>query len=347
LLTKQDLLNSEISLCFDDILLVPHYSDLESRTEPDVSTKLGHLTLSLPIVSAPMDTITRSQMLIAMSSNGGLGILTRFIKLPDLLPEGVIDEESLQIWEIKTAKSLSSERIGCAIGIRNNPQEHAKKLLEYGCDVICIDVAHGDHKKVYESIEQVSKLKNNFTFSLMAGNICTREATRRYINAGVDITRTGIGPGACCTTRRVTGFGIPQLTAILQCADEAKGRTAILADGGIRETGDIIKSLWAGADACMTGYMLAGTSSTPDIGSEKMYRGMSSRTVHQRKDVAAEGIDIRFYYNGDTGMKLKEYKQGIQSGLAMAGASNIEELRKSEFTRVSVFTMKESNPVTF
>ncbi len=331
-----DLLNSETSLCFDDILLTPCYSELESRSIPDISMELGHIKLDAPILSSPMDSITGAEMLIAMAQSGGLGILSRFFRIED--------EVGYQLECIKPAIE-QGYNVGCAIGIKNNPKEHAHRLLDAGCSIICLDAAHGDHKKMYEAINQLCSLKHNYHFSIMAGNVCTRAATTRFVDAGVDIIKVGIGPGAACTTRRVTGFGMPQLTAVLQCADEANGRSYIIADGGLRHTGDMMKALWAGADACMTGYMLAGTSATPDIDGNKSYRGMSSRSAHQRTDIAAEGIDIKVHYQGKTQRRLEEYTHGLQSGLAMAGARNIAELREAEFVKVSVFTMEESNPV--
>lgn len=336
--SQSDLLASDISLCFDDILLIPEFSDLESRTVPSTQTQLGHLMFDAPIVSSPMDSITGLEMLVEMSKAGGLGILTRFINDPN--------EKTKQCDIIRKAYDAGARRVGCAIGIKNNVFEHAACLVDEGCNVICLDIAHGNHAKMYEAIEAVCKVKNHVNFSLMAGNVCTPEAALRFAEAGVDIIKVGIGPGAACTTRRVTGFGMPQLTAILRCASAcANTKVQILADGGFRTTGDMIKALWAGADACMIGYMLAGTSATPDIDNGKSYRGMSSRTVHQRRDVAAEGVDMKVHYQGKTSVKLEEYKQGLKSGLAMAGARNIEALRHALCTQVSVFTMKESEPV--
>jgi len=336
--TRYDLLKSDTSLCFDDILLVPQYSELDSRSDAKIQTRLGHLELGAPIVSAPMDSITGLDMLVEMDKAGGLGILTRFI--------GSAHEQTQQIQIIREAKARGAKQVGCAIGIKNGVAEHAKKLLDEGCDVICLDIAHGDHKKMYAAIQQVAELKIDFySFSLMAGNVCTPEATTKFFEHGVDIVKVGIGPGAACTTRKVTGAGMPQLTAILHCAEAAKGKGHVLADGGLRTTGDMIKALWAGADACMSGYMLAGTSATPDIDNNKMYRGMSSRTVHQRRDVAAEGVDMKVHYNGKTSVKLEDYKQGLRSGLAMEGAADLDALRTAKCTKVSVFTMKESEPV--
>lgn len=335
--SQNHLLEFDELLCFDDILLLPKYSTLASRTDPDISVKLGHLDLKTPILSAPMDSITKSEMLVAMSNAGGLGILTRFINTPN--------ETSLQCSEISRAKENGAKHIGCAIGIKNGVSESANALLDVGCDVICLDVAHGDHTKMYDAINQLQKLKNKHTFSIMSGNICTPEAAKRFYNSGVDICKVGIGPGAVCTTRRITGCGCPQLAAILSCQSVISQKMSIVADGGLRTSGDMVKALWAGANACMVGYMLAGTSATPDIHGEKMYRGMSSRTVHQRSDVAAEGVEIKMAYGGKTDEKLVEFIQGIRSGLAMTGAKNIDSLRDAKAVRVTSQTKRESDPI--
>ena len=351
------------SLCFDDILLVPQYSTLESRKQPNISTTLGHLTFPLPIVSAPMDSITGPEMLIKMAEAGGLGILTRFLddqqlKLLcgfhglDVIAESLLHVKLIhdarlhldhlaEYWPDKPSDKLS---VGCAIGVKNGVEEHSNVVLDAGCDVICLDVAHGDHKKMYEAIERVVKLKDKYEFSLMAGNVCTAEATIRFADAGVDIVKVGIGPGAACTTRRVTGFGMPQLSAILHCS-QACPDVDIIADGGLRTTGDMVKALWAGADACMVGFMLAGTDACPDIDGGKKYRGMASRAVSGRKDIAPEGIDVPMEYKGKTEDKLLDYEQGLKSGLAMGGAETIRDLRKVKCVRAGPLALTESNPV--
>lgn len=337
--SQHELSQSDICLCFDDILLLPQFSDLESRNEPNLSTRIGHITLQTPILSAPMDSVTRADMLVAMSNAGGLGVLTRFI--------GHDNETDLQIQELELAKKNGAKFMACAIGIKNPSIENsAAAILETGCDIICLDVAHGDHVKMYSAIEKVSQLKKHYKFSIMAGNVCTKDAATRFANAGVDCAKVGIGPGASCSTRRVTGSGAPQLSAILECAEACKGTScSIIADGGLRNTGDMVKALWAGASTVMSGFMLAGSSATPDFGHEKMYRGMSSRTVHRRSDVAAEGIEMKMHYRGKTESILLEYALGLKSGYAMQGARNVEQLRKATCVRTSPLSMKESDPV--
>lgn len=341
-------------LCFDDILLTPQYSELESRNDPDISVIIGNVPLQIPVVSSPMDSITGLDMLIQMAESGGLGILTRFIDKAYLIKMAAAFgtncvESCLHVRIIREAKKkLGDKPIGCAIGIREGVKEHTQAVLDAGCDIICLDAAHGDHKKMYEAIKEISFLKNKYQFSLMAGNVCTPEAATRFAFEGVDIIKVGIGSGAACTTRRVTGFGMPQLSAVLRCAaaiSQTVASVQIVADGGLRTTGDMVKALWAGADACMVGYMLAGTSACPNIKGDKIYRGMSSRTVHGRKDIAAEGIDIVMEDRGNTKDLLSDWTMGLKSGFAMGGATNIPELRKVKYVRASTLTMKESEPL--
>ncbi len=285
-------------------------------------------------------------MIVAIDKAGGLGILSRQISL------SYEDEINSQLAEISIAIERGANNIGCAIGIKNAP-EKTKRLVCAGCKVICLDVAHCDHSLAHRAIsEMVSYRKDSKKkFVIMAGNVCTKEATKRLIKLGVDAIKVGVGPGAVCTTRNVTGFGVPQLSAIMECCKEnnqrlIKDRVSIVADGGIRFTGDMVKSLWGGADACMVGYMLAGTSCTPDLGipSRKKYRGMSSRNVSGRSDVAPEGINIDVEYGGETGEKLLSFAQSIKSGLAMGGCRNISELRDYvKANRISVASLKESS----
>jgi len=330
-------------LCFNDILLTPQYSKLDSRTTPDISTTIGNIKLSTPIISAPMDSITDEEMVVCMDKLGCLGILSRYINIdPD-------EELGRQIRKIQSAKNRGTTNVGCAIGIKNDDITlRTRCLLKAGCNVLCIDVAHGDHEKMYTAIDSVRKLKNEFEFVLMAGNVCTPEATIRFARHGVDAIKVGIGPGAVCTTRITTGFGCPQMSAILECASAVKEiypRVAIIADGGIRNSGDMVKCLWGGANACMIGYLLAGTSSTPRINGRMVYRGMSCRMASGRPDIAPEGIEIEVADQGQTEEVVGEYIKGIRSGLAMGGAENLDQLRSNvKHVVVSQLSLSETMP---
>lgn len=339
-------MHNEPKLGFDDILLVPRHSKLQSRTEPNISTTLGsedhHIVLKTPIISSPMDSITGPAMLVAMDSVGGLGILSRYISSSCQV------EINRQFKEIREAVvNHGASDVGCAIGIKDS-LEKTKMLLKAGCKVICVDVAHCDHSMAHQAIAEIVAHRENggTKFVLMAGNVCTKGATTSLIDLGVDVIKVGVGPGAICTTRNVTGFGVPQLSAILECYEAVKEcgyKISLVADGGLRSTGDMVKSLWVGADACMVGYMLAGTDCTPDIDGKKVYRGMSSRNVSGRNDVASEGINVDMEYQGKTIEKLNDFIKGIKSGLAMGGCPDIYNLRKYvQATRLSMASMKES-----
>ncbi len=329
-------------LCFNDILLIPHYSELDSRKSPNIATKLGWLKLETPLISAAMDSITGREMLVTMDKMGGLGILSRHIGMPDK------EELQTQVDEIQWARNKGATNIGCAIGIKGDVYGKGQSLILAGCNVICIDVAHGDHQKMYEALDILITLKQRYTFIIMAGNVCTPEAALKFADHGVDAIKVGIGPGGCCTTRLVTGFGRGQLSAIQEAYDTIPPNAHIIADGGIRQSGDMVKSLWAGADACMIGYMLAGTSETPMINNKRLYRGMSSRAASGRPDIAPEGIEIEVGDRGQTEKVVGEYIKGMRSGLAMGGARNIAELRKNvSSVIVSPLSLEESRPRTY
>jgi len=338
------MIDKQYDLCFNDILLIPQYSELDSRTTPSTATHLGWLKLETPIISAPMDSITGKHMLTTMAKLGGLGILSRHINLPDK------EELATQIKEVQWARNQGANNIGCAIGVKENVGHKAQSLLNAGCNVICLDVAHGDHLKMYEAIETLAHLKEKYRFIIMAGNVCTYDAAFRFADCGVDAIKVGIGPGAACTTRLITGFGRGQLSAIQDCCVAVKNEfpeVSIIADGGLRNSGNMIKSFWGGADACMIGYMLAGTSDTPKIEGKRIYRGMSSRSVSGRSDIAPEGIEINVADKGETKKVIEEYVKGIKAGLAMGGAKNLNELRENvTHVIVSPLSMDETMPKT-
>jgi len=329
---QTDIWVNEMKLCFDDILLVPAYSSLDSRTSPMLSTGFSsEFALSCPIVTAPMDSITGSKMAAAMDACGGMGIISRNIRHPHAIKV-----------EINEAFNMGVEYLGCAVGIKDI--DFIESLLDEGVSVLCVDVQHADHDNVHECIQSILELKKKRRFCLIVGNVCTYNAAETLAALGVDAIKVGIGPGAACSTRNVTGFGIPQLSAILDCS-KIKHRypnVGIIADGGLRTTGDMIKALWAGADTCMVGWMVAASSACPDIG-HAQYRGMSSREVSGREDIAPEGVVIEMKYKGDTEHLVEEYKKGLRAGLAMCGAADIKELRqKAQANIVSPLSMKET-----
>jgi len=334
----------EHSLCFDDILLIPQYSELNSRKDPSIVTNLGNITLGVPIIPSVMDSITSPNMITTMSQLGGICILTRYIKQD----EG--SELNRQLSEIEIAKRSGANKFGCAIGISPTILNcKINRLAEIGCSIICIDVQHADHKRVYEAIESILEIKskNRLNFHLMVGNICTKDAALRLARAGVDSIKIGTGAGAICSTRIVTGFGVPQFTAIKTCHEALvnhghRDKVAIIGDGGVKNTGHMTKGIYAGADAIMCGYMFAGSSDTPMIGGKHIYRGMSSFEVSGRKDVHEEGVCREISPRGNTKELVQQFCMGIKAGLAMAGAKNIQELRKCDYNLVTPLSVIES-----
>jgi IMP dehydrogenase len=264
--------------------------------------------LKIPLISAAMDSITGKYMLVVMDKMGGLGILTRHINLENR------EELDTQMKEIKWAKDQGAKNVGCAVGLKGDVAYKIQMLVNVGCNIICIDVAHGD----------------------------------QFAEHGVDAIKVGIGPGAACTTRIITGFGYPQFSAIQEACEVIQRqypKISVIADGGLRTSGDMVKSLWAGADACMIGYMLAGTQATPRIDDKRVYRGMSSRAASGRPDIAPEGIEMEMEDKGKTENVIEEYVKGIKSGLAMGGATNFQELRKNVgYVIVSPLSLEETLP---
>jgi IMP dehydrogenase len=241
-------LNTTPTLTFDDVLLKPGYAGF-TRSEIDLSTKLTrNINLKAPLVSAPMDTVTESPLAIALAKAGGIGIIHRNL---------TIEEQAAEVLIVKQAKQLC----GAAVGSSPGYEERVEALVKAGVDVIVVDSAHGYSKFV---IEAVTHIKKNHKVDVIAGNIATREGAEALIKAGADGLRVGMGPGAICTTRIVSGMGVPQLTAIIESAEAAKkAGVPIIADGGINYFGDIVKALAAGASTAMMGRLFAATEEAP------------------------------------------------------------------------------------
>ena len=324
------------SYCFDDVLLVPRYSEIMSRSEIDLSSgsRLKNVSLNLPIVSSPMDTVTESSMCSAMSEMGGLGIIHRY-NTPDQ-----------QAQEVENCSMRSgSKNIGFAVGVGNDMIERSKKCLRAGANIICIDIAHGDHALMRHSL---AVLRNTFgdDIHIMAGNVATLEGLNRLADWGANSVRVGIGGGSICSTRIQTGHGMPTFQSIVECSKTDRD-VAIVADGGIRNSGDIVKCLAAGADLVMLGSLLAGTDESPgeevyiDGSKRKVYRGMASKDaqINWRGHYASvEGVSSTVQSRGPVSNILKDLERGIRSGLSYSGACNI-----SEFQSVGSFIVQTSS----
>ena len=469
-----------LGLTFDDVLLVPRRSAIRSRSDVSTATQLSrHITLSIPIVSANMDTVTESAMAIALARAGGIGIIHRFNtpqrqaaevakvkraesyvverpytisvnatmgegrRLMDTLDTGgllVMDGETLvgilterdilfeenadrpvrelmtprerlitaspdtpvdearailhrhkieklplldadgrlrgvitskdivkrKQFPMATKDSKGRLRVGAAIGVRHGFLDRAELLLNAGADTLVVDIAHGHSDN---AIEAVRALRRTFgDIDIIAGNVATAEGVEELADAGADAVKVGVGPGSICVTRIVTGFGVPQLSAIMECAQAAQRvGVPIVADGGIRTSGDMVKALAAGGQTVMIGSLLAGTTESPGLTvmrrgrKYKVSRGMASLAANMSRQgtepgdkapgevdwqaVVAEGVEAIVPYRGDVGEVLGQLVGGLRSGLSYAGATTIEELQaNARFVRITQAGVKESGP---
>lgn len=333
------------ALTYDDVVLVPQYSEVDSRNDIDTTTIVGGLTLQLPVISANMDSVTSDTMCEVMAANGGIGILHRF----------ATDNQIVE-W----IDNLNEKKIvfGASIGANRNDDHLLKLMIGRDVNVICIDVAHGHHEKVGARIRYIKSFNSGVI--VMAGNVCTYEGAKYLAAAGADIIKVGIGCGSLCTTRLATGCGLPQLTAVTEAARVklAFPHIGIVADGGIRNPGDVTKALAAGADAVMIGNLLAGTKAAPGevvtLGSFqkpsifKHYRGSASMACkvqngHDAKYV--EGTASLVPYRGKVESVLQPIMDGLRSGMSYVGARTVKELReKAVFAEVTSHGFIEGTP---
>ena len=339
---KEYLANNDI--CFDDILMVPQYSEVISRSCVDLKMSIGGYTwLDFPIIASPMDTVCEKDMAIAIAESGGIGIIHRFIS---------VKNQIRMVKQVHNYKNLGLP-VGAALST-NFIEEHVNKLIKAGATMLLIDTANG-HSKV--AIDAVARLKNlvGDSVHIMAGNVSTIEGFVALDAAGADSIRVGIGGGSMCTTRIVSGHGIPTLSSIInirEAKDKFNLSAGIIADGGIRSTGDMVKAFAAGADAVMLGSMLAGTDESPgDLyfqGDKKFksFRGMASKEANKDKDIAvAEGISTKIPYKGSVKNVIKDIKGGLGSGCSYSGVDFLHDIYKdSMYIRVSPLSVKESLP---
>ncbi len=342
--------NIKEALTYDDVLLVPKYSDI-LPSETKIETKLSiNLSLKIPIISSAMDTVTESSMAIEIAKLGGIGVIHRNLDIKN------------QILEIKKVKSKNL-KVGAAVGAGPLEIKRAEALLKEKIDLIVVDTAHGHTKKVAEIIKKIKKLKSKKT-TLCAGNIATAEAAKFLAKLGVDIIKVGIGPGSICTTRLVAGIGVPQLSAIL---DAKKGlgnkKIMLVADGGIKFSGDISKALAAGADAVMIGSLFAGSKESPGKLIKKngkyfkSFRGMGSIGAmnkgsadryfqKKQKDTSKyvpEGVEGLVKYKGPVKKIIYQLIGGLKSSMGYLGSKNINDLRnRPKFVKITKAGFYES-----
>lgn len=361
---------TDTTLTFDDVLLKPGYAGF-SRSDISVKTQLTrNITIQAPLVSAPMDTVTESELAIALGKFGGIGIIHRNLTIQD---------QAAEVKKVKDAGQL----VGAAVGSSPGYEERVKALVEAGVDVVVVDSAHGYSKFV---IEATTFIKQNFEVDVIAGNIATAEGAEALIKAGADGLRVGMGPGAICTTRIVSGMGVPQLTAIMESAKVANGvGVPVIADGGINYFGDITKALAAGASSVMMGRLFAATEESPGEvveftkdqvparfrsiinGAEtykfKGYRGMGSigamergkkissedefhgKSYTNKSVLVAEGVEGLVPSSGDLETVATTMIESIKSGFYYVGATSIEELwQTAVLRRITSASLSESHP---
>jgi len=326
-------------LSYDDVLLVPQHSDIRSRREVSIGNMLGdNLFFELPVISSPMDTVTEIPMSNAMSKAGGFGIIHRY---------NTIEKQCslIQALPYTTFKAA-------AVGITGDYYERAQELVASGARLLCLDVAHGHHSMMQEALYRI---KANFDVHIMAGNVATLEGFNDLASWGADSVRCNIGGGSICSTRVQTGHGVPGLQTIFDCAlSDYSHQTRIIADGGIKNSGDMVKALAAGADFVMIGSLLAGTIETPgevfyrpDGSRYKTYRGMASKDAQhdwRNKTGSIEGVSTVVPFKGPVDEVLSDLTVGIRSGLSYSGARNILELQsKAVFVRQTPAGQVESS----
>jgi len=329
---------------YDDILMVPSYNHWESRkvVETSMRCKTGKLSLDLPIMTSNMDTITETDMANFIGSKGGIGVLHRYMPI----------EDNVRMFQACQYPAFVS--IGCA----EKDLQRAEALRDAGADLFCVDVAHAHAKYVGRTLKHIREMIGE-SACIMAGNVATYAGADYLASCSADIIKVGIGGGSVCTTRIKTGFGVPNLTAIKNCSRVDR---SVVADGGIRYAGDIVKALAFGADFVMVGSMLAGTRPTPgpvitqkgDDGREikvKIYRGMASSDVQEEYHggiaewKTAEGVATQVPYREDENEIIADIIGGLRSGLTYGGAVTIEELqRKLDYIEITPAGRTESLP---
>jgi len=329
---------------FDDVLILPRYNKVRSRKEVDFKTQITkNHWINIPLVVANMDTTCESKMAIAIGKLGGLGILHRFMP---------IKEQVKEVIKIKERKLLAA----AAIGIKDF-KERLKELNKAKIDIVVLDIAHGHSKYAGKIVDYV---KENYPkIDIMAGNIATKDAANYFLSKGADAIKVGVGPGSMCTTRIMTGAGVPQLTAIMDCYEATQGRIPICADAGITNPGDLTKAIAAGANTAMSGSIFAGTEETPGKiikrkGKKyKLYRGMASydatlKKINMTKGtkdeiISIEGEKTYVPYKGPVKNIVKRFLGGLASGMTYMGAREMQEIiGKADFTEISHAGIKES-----
>lgn len=329
---------------FDDILLIPQYTETNSRKDISLHTNVGSLSMDIPFIAAPMDTVCEAEMAAAMRKHGGYGVIHRYMDIYD------------QVRQLKRSKELWGAAIG-SVGARGSYLADSIKLGEAGAVAILVDTANGHNLNAIEAVKGIKTIYGD-NMHVMAGNVSTWDGFARLADAGADSIRVGIGGGSACTTRVVTGHGVPTLSSILEIRErvgylEGPG---IIADGGIRNSGDAAKALAAGANAVMLGRLLAGTDESPGkvesipgyTKPHKVFRGMASAEAQaEGRGVVSgvEGVSTTVPYVGSVDGVINQLIAGVKSALSYTGVSNLLDFySESLYNRVTSTTLNESKP---
>lgn len=329
---------------FNDVLIVPKYNKVLSRKEVNFKTKVTrNYEINIPILAANMDTICESEMAIALGKLGGLGVIHRFMS---------IEEQARQVVEVKKHGLLTAASIGV-----KDVEERVRTLVNAGVNILVIDIAHGHSKYAGKTLDYI---KTNYPgIDVMAGNIATKDAAEYFLSKGADAVKVGIGPGSLCTTRLMTGAGIPQLTAIMDVYEATKGEIPICADGGIKMPADVVKAIGAGANTIMSGFLFSGTKETPgeiierDGKKFKLYRGSASYDVavkkaeldgeKEKKIINVEGEKTLIPYKGSISPIIEEYLGALASGMTYLGAREMKDIiGKADFIEMTNSGIEES-----
>jgi IMP dehydrogenase len=353
-------------LTFDDVLLIPAESHVLPN-EVDTSVELSKdIKLNVPFISASMDTVTTSDMAIAMAKLGGLGVIHKNM---------VIDAQAAEVAKVKAVAATEKTPnaavdangyllCAAAVGVTSDTFKRVQALFDAGADAIIIDTAHGHSAGVIRKVKEIRDQYPDKT--IIAGNVATGQATNDLFEAGVDVVKVGIGPGSICTTRIVAGVGVPQLTAVYDAAEVArKWHKPIIADGGIKFSGDAAKAIAAGGNAVMLGGMLSGTDEAPgevfeeDGVKYKAYRGMGSLgamehgsadryfqgEVNEAKKLVPEGIEARVEYKGSVDDIIFQMLGGLRAAMGYTGSKDLKAMREdTQFVQITNAGLRESHP---
>jgi IMP dehydrogenase len=363
---KDKFFSTEPALTYDDVLLVPQFSEILPSDIDLKSELLPGLFLHTPILSSAMDTVTENRMAIEMALNGGLGVIHKNMDI-DRQVEQLSAVKSYQYDTKKFSNASTDEQgrllVACATGVGTEGYDRAVSLIKNACDIIVLDTAHGHSARVGETIKRI---KSDYPqVRIIGGNIATAQACQFLVDCGADAVKIGVGPGSICTTRIIAGIGFPQLQSLLNCSEYCRNNNIpMIADGGIKYSGDIVKALAAGSSAVMLGSLLAGTDESPGDKIEmngkiyKSYRGMGSLPAMKKgskerygqdnvtdKKLVPEGVEAGVEYKGSVKDILGQLIGGIKSGMGYLGVSKLSNLyAHSRFIKLSANGLAENHP---